>query len=251
MAMRISVIIPALNEVENIRPCLHSVVSQQGLHEAIVVDGGSTDGTPALAAGSARVISAPRGRATQMNAGASVATGDVLLFLHADSRLAGDALPRLQAALSDARFVGGTFSLRFDAQHPLLRFYSFCTRFRFRLFHFGDQGIFVRRAVFEQMGGFAEIPFLEDLEFLRRLSRAGSVALARAAVTTSARRFLQHGIVRQQLWNIALVAAYQLGARPETLARFYSLHTSLPAESRKHAMLRPTGAAEPRETPNA
>jgi len=223
--MKISVIIPALNEAENILACLRSVQGQDGQHEIIVVDGGSRDGTPQLAAALARVISARRGRAIQMNTGARLASGEVLLFLHADSLLPRDALARLREALSDSRTAGGTFTLQFDADRALLRLYSFCTRFRFPLFHFGDQGIFVRRSVFEHIGGFAELPFMEDLEFLRRLRKSGGVALVPKAVTTSARRFLQYGVVRQQIRNIALVSAFCLGARPEALARFYTRPT--------------------------
>lgn len=222
--MKISVIIPALNERDNILACLRSVYIQPGVSEVIVVDGGSIDDTPLLAGNAARVISAPRGRALQMNAGARMATGDVLLFLHADSQLPLDAFAQIRQLLWDPNVAGGTFALRFDEQRAILRFYSFCTRFRFSLFHFGDQGIFVRRSVFERMGGFAEIPFMEDLEFLRRLPRHGRVALARSAVTTSARRFLQHGLVRQQIRNTALVIGYLLGCRPQRLARFYAPH---------------------------
>jgi rSAM/selenodomain-associated transferase 2 len=242
--MNISVIIPALNEAENIVACLRSVLAQPGLHEIVVVDGGSTDGTPKLAAALARVMVAPRGRAKQMNAGARASRGDVLLFLHSDTRLPAGALLKMRDSLADGRVVGGTFRLRFDADHPLLRFYSFCTRFPFRLFHFGDQGIFVRREIFERLGGFAEIPFLEDVDFLRRLRKVGKVVLIPADVITSARRFLQHGIVRQQLWNIALVSAYHLGARPEDLARFYSLHTSPVARMGGRAPVQTTPTTE-------
>ncbi len=223
--MTISVIIPALDEAENILSCLRSVHVQPGPWEVIVVDGGSVDGTPQVAETAARVTSASRGRALQMNAGARLATGDVLLFLHADSLLPAGAFTQIRQLLSKPSVAGGTFTLRFDAERVMLRFYAFFTRFRFFLFHFGDQGIFVRRSVFEAMGGFAEIPFMEDLDFLRRLRKFGSVALSRAAVTTSARRFLQRGVVQQQLWNIALVSAYLLGGRPQALARFYARHT--------------------------
>jgi rSAM/selenodomain-associated transferase 2 len=246
--MRVSVVIPALNEAENIVPCLRSVQRQYGVHEIIVADGGSMDGTPQLAAPWARVISAPRGRARQMNAGARLTSGDVLLFLHSDSRLPADALVRLREALTDPCVAGGTFTLQFDAEHFLLRCYSFCTRFRFRWFHFGDQGIFVWRTAFQKLGGFAEMPFLEDVDFLRRLRQAGRVALASTAVTTSARRFLQNGIVRQQLLNIALVSAFLLGARPEALAKFYALHTS-PAPARARSLIRVLRAPEPTEPP--
>ncbi|MCL5289033.1 MAG: TIGR04283 family arsenosugar biosynthesis glycosyltransferase [Acidobacteria bacterium] len=226
---KISVIIPALNESENILACLRSVQEQEGPHEMLVVDGGSTDGTPELARPHAQVISAPRGRAQQMNLGARLATGEVLLFLHADTRLHADSLATLRCALDDPRVAGGTFTLRFDADRRLLRFYSFCSRFRFRLFHYGDQGIFVRRSVFERLRGFADIPLMEDLDFLGRLRKSGRVALLPLPVTTSARRFEEHGVLRQQLLNTALVSAYYFGVPPASLARLYTPHKRVTA----------------------
>ncbi|HXX35647.1 MAG TPA: TIGR04283 family arsenosugar biosynthesis glycosyltransferase [Thermodesulfobacteriota bacterium] len=219
--MRISVIIPVLNEAAGILPCLDSVKSQQGEPELIVVDGGSVDETIEVVAPHTRVIRSRQGRAVQMNSGARQATGDVVLFLHADSCLPPCAFPLLEKALADSRIAGGTFMLRFDSQRLLLRVIAFFSRFRFRYFHYGDQGIFVRRSVFEQLRGFSEIPFMEDIDFLRRLRWAGRVTLLKQPVTTSARRFLERGVVRQQLTNIILVIFYLLGARPETLKKWY------------------------------
>ena len=219
--MKISVIIPTLNEAENVLSSLLSVHNQHGELEAIVVDGGSSDSTVEKARTHALVVSSDRGRAVQMNAGAHRASGEVLLFLHADSILHPSALIHLRDALKDSRVVGGTFSLRFDVDNPILRFYAFFTRFKFRYFHYGDQGIFVRRAVFEELGGFKEAPIMEDIDFLQRLRRMGLVELVRIPVTTSARRFIERGLIRQQLLNCALVILYSLGARPETLARWY------------------------------
>jgi hypothetical protein len=127
----------------------------------------------------------------------------------------------LRAALADPAAAGGTITLRFDENRPLLRLYALSTRLPFRLFHYGDQGIFVRRSVFERLGGFREIPLMEDVDFLRRLHRAGRVALTPAPITTSARRFVEGGVLRQQLLNIALVAAFELGVAPERLAGWY------------------------------
>jgi rSAM/selenodomain-associated transferase 2 len=220
--MKISVIIPALNEAKNILGTLDSIGRQQGELEIIVVDGCSADGTADVARLHARVINSPeRGRAVQMNVGARHASGEVLVFLHADSCLAHNALSLLRSALLDSRIIGGTFTLKFDSQKLLLRLIAFFTRFRFRFFHYGDQGIFVRRAIFEELGGFKQMPIMEDINFLQRLYRRGRVTLIKQPTTTSARRFLRHGIIRQQLLDIILVVLYLLGASPEKLSRLY------------------------------
>ncbi len=220
--MKISVIIPALNEAKNIRESLDSIRRQEADFEIVVVDGGSADGTADIARPYARVISSEeRGRSTQMNAGARHACGEVLLFLHADSHLPQNALSMLRSVLLNPSIIGGTFTLRFDNQKSLLRVIAFFTRFRFRFFHYGDQGIFVRRAVFEELGGYKRMPIMEDIDFLQRLRRRGRVTLISQPITTSARRFLHHGIIRQQLLDIALVVLYLLGANPERLSRLY------------------------------
>ena len=219
--MKISVVIPALNEAENILSCLESVKNQYCEFEVIVVDGGSRDGTVDLARPQARVIRSEKGRALQMNSGARLCTGEVLLFLHADSQLPPDGLVLVERVLANPRIVGGTFRLRFDSRKILLRFITFFTRFKFQYLHYGDQGIFVRRSVFEQLKGFEEIPLMEDVDFLRRLRKAGQLALLKQSVTTSARRFLEHGILRQQLLNTILVISYLLGMKPEVLKKWY------------------------------
>ncbi len=222
--MKISVIIPTLNEAEVIGATLNSIIRQQEELEIIVADGCSADGTADVARRYARIIqSEQRGRAIQMNAGAGQACGEVLVFLHADSRLPHNALSLLRSALIDPRIIGGTFTLRFDNPRFPLRLIAFFTRFRFRFFHYGDQGIFVRRAVFEELGGFKQISIMEDMDFLRRLRRRGRVALIKQPVTTSARRFLRNGIIRQQLFNVILVILYLLGVSPEKLSKLYRL----------------------------
>ncbi len=219
--MKISVIIPALNEAKGILPCLHSVKNQPGEFELLVIDGGSVDGTVEAVRPHARLVHSERGRAAQMNSGARHSTGEVLLFLHADSHLPPGAFPVLERVLSDPRIVGGTFRLRFNSDKFLLQLIAFFSRFKLRYFHYGDQGIFVRRSVFEKLNGFAEMPFMEDVDFLRRLRGAGQVALLEQPITTSARRFLEHGIIRQQSMNIILVIFYLLGATPENPKRWY------------------------------
>ena len=219
--MRVSVVVPVLNEAEHIEACLQSVLGQAGEIEIVVVDGGSTDATSKIAARYAQVVPSSRGRAVQMNLGAREATGDVFLFLHGDSLLHAEALEALRAALTDPSVAGGTFTLRFDTEHPVLRFYAWCTRLSPAWFRYGDQGIFVRRAVFEQLAGFRELPILEDVDLLRRLRRLGRLAVVPRPVTTSARRFEAGGLVRQQLLNGTILAAHAAGVPPEYLARWY------------------------------
>ena len=231
--MKISVIIPALNEVESILAAFRSVQSQIGEFEVLIVDGGSIDDTVETVSPFARVIRAKQGRAVQMNAGARQSSGEALLFLHADSLLPPDALPLLERALLDRRVVGGTFTLRFDSPRFLLRLIAFFSRFKFRYFHYGDQGIFVRRSVFQQLGGFKEMPIMEDLDFFRRLHRTGKVALIKRPVTTSGRRFLENGILWQQLLNVVLVISYLLGARPESLSTWYERTDCRPSSFHK------------------
>jgi len=220
----IAVVIPTLNEATRIDACLAAVRRQMpggGAADVVVVDGGSIDGTPRLAASRARVTNAPRGRGVQLNAGARMTSDDVLLFLHADTTLPAGAFAAIDSALVDPEIVGGTFRLRFDHDAVALRLYAWCTRFRWRLLHYGDQGIFVRRATFEALGGFREWPIMEDVDFLARLDAAGRTVLLPLAVITSARRFARHGVVRQQLLNTALMAGYLAGVAPTRLARWY------------------------------
>ncbi|OHC00329.1 MAG: hypothetical protein A3G70_02790, partial [Planctomycetes bacterium RIFCSPLOWO2_12_FULL_39_13] len=154
--MRISVIIPTLNEESHIEKTLQSVIKQEGNYEFYVVDGGSTDNTVAIAKRYACVISSKRGRAIQMNAGAKLCKGDILLFLHADTLLPDNAFREIRKRMKDDTVVGGSFYIEFDADNFILRGISFISRFDFRIFHFGDQGIFVRRDVFQALRGYKE-----------------------------------------------------------------------------------------------
>jgi rSAM/selenodomain-associated transferase 2 len=191
----------------------------------VVVDGGSRDASAAVVGrhpGVRWLVSAP-GRARQMNAGARVTRGDVLVFLHADTRLPDGALEAIEAALADPRVVGGRFDVAFDSARPVLRLTAALMNVRSRLSGIatGDQTIFVRRAVFEALGGFPDIALMEDVELSRRLKRRGRLARLRLRVTTSARKWEREGPVRTVLLMWMLRLLYFLGASPRRLHRWY------------------------------
>ena len=220
----ISVIVPALDE-ESVLADTLSAARQDGVTEIVVVDGGSRDRTVAVARALAdRVLEAPRGRARQMNAGAAVTHGDVLLFLHADTRLPPDYPTVIAHALTDAAVVGGRFDVRLDATGIPYRVIERLIGWRSRLTRVatGDQAIFVRRTVFERLGGYPDLPLMEDIALNRMLRQAGRVACLRATVITSARRWHRRGVVRTVLLMWALRAAYYAGVSPERLARVYA-----------------------------
>ena len=224
--MTLSVIIPTLDEERTIRETL-ARLQRAAFTEILVVDGGSGDGTVALvseAATGARLLTAPRGRARQMNAGATAATGDVLVFLHADTLLPPTAADDIRAALSDPDVVGGRFDARLDRDRGLYRLVSRMMNWRSRLTGIatGDQAIFVRRNVFEAIGGFPDIPIMEDVAFSKRLKQMGRVAALRSCVVTSARRWERHGPVRTVLLMWGLRLLFFLGVSPERLHRLYS-----------------------------
>lgn len=221
--MRLSIIIPVLNEERTIAATLADLDRTEAC-EVIVVDGGSTDRTAeAVRATSARLVVSPRGRAAQMNAGARQAAGDVLLFLHADTKLPAGASRDIRECMADARCAGGRFDIRLDSTRPLLRLVGRMISLRSRLTRVatGDQAIFVRRAVFERLGGFPEMPLMEDVAFSRALKKEGSIACLRARVTSSARRWEKHGPVRTILLMWALKLLYLAGVPPTRLKRLY------------------------------
>ena len=222
--MRLSIVVPVLNEEPAIRQALTALQALRARgHEVIVVDGGSLDSTTVAAAALAdRVISAPRGRAEQMNLGAKAARGDALLFLHADTRLPDKADDLICAALS--RRGWGRFNVRIDSTHPLLAVVGYMMNLRSRLNSIatGDQAIFVQRAVFHAVGGFPSIALMEDVALSDLLKRDGPPACLSDKVVTSARRWEQHGILSTivLMWRLRLM--YYLGADPSRLARIYA-----------------------------
>ncbi len=217
----ISVVIPALNEAEGIEKTLQSVRRQAPAHEIIVVDGGSLDETTAIARRYAQVIQAPRGRSRQMNAGAARARGDILLFLHADTLLPPDGLEHIRSALADPGCTGGAFRLSFDHATPLLRFYAWFSQFHLPALCFGDRGCFLRRSVFEEAGGYPNVPIFEDVELVRKIHARGGFVFLKKSVASSARRFRKRGLLLQQLCNAALWVRYMGGADPHALAHRY------------------------------
>jgi rSAM/selenodomain-associated transferase 2/rSAM/selenodomain-associated transferase 1 len=220
---RISVVIPALNEARAISATLGAVRSG-GPHEVFVVDGGSTDATARLARDAgAIVLTSPPGRARQMNAGAARATGNVLLFVHADTRLP-ERWPAVVAELLRRPGVAaGAFRFSIDGAFPGKRLVEAVTGFRSRWLQrpYGDQGLFLRRALFETCGGFANLPLLEDYELVTRLRRHGRVATAAAPALTSARRWRELGVLRTTWINQRMLAGYHRGTPPDELARIY------------------------------
>ena len=224
MTRALSIVVPALNEAAAIEPTLLALAPLRARGaEVIVADGGSTDGTAERARPFAdRVLIAPRGRARQMNAGAALAAGDVLLFLHADTLLPADA-DRLVGRAADAGAAWGRFDVRIDGRAPMLGVVAafMNVRSRWTGVATGDQAIFVRRALFERLGGFADQPLMEDVELTRRLRALGRPACLRARVTTSGRRWETRGVWRTIFLMWRLRWRYWRGESPQALAEAY------------------------------
>jgi rSAM/selenodomain-associated transferase 2 len=220
MAARLTLVVPVLNEARGLAASLQALAPLRARgHEVIVVDGGSEDSSASIASPLAdRVLRAPRGRAAQMNAGAHAASGDVLVFLHADTRLPPQAEQKIFSALAKHRW--GRFDVEIEGRHPGLRVVAAAMNLRSRLTGIatGDQAIFVRRAEFP---GFPEIALMEDVALSRLLKRRGRPACLRSRVRTSGRRWESRGVLRTVLlmWRLRLL--YWLGVPPERLARQY------------------------------
>ncbi|TAJ23874.1 MAG: glycosyltransferase [Nitrospirae bacterium] len=252
--MTISVILPTLNE-EHALPRTLAHTLGLGFDEILVVDGGSTDHTCGIVSACAgngqwaigdgtesrkfeaslpphslsplaprlALLASPAGRAIQMNTGAAASRGEVLLFLHADTQLPRDAKPAIVHALQEPTCVGGRFDLRFEQHAGLAGLISRLINLRSRCAGIatGDQALFVRRSIFEQMGGFSAIPIMEDVDFTRRLKRMGRTAALRSQVVTSYRRWDSCGPIRTILLMWLLRFLYWIGVSPQALSRLY------------------------------
>ncbi|HSO61513.1 MAG TPA: TIGR04283 family arsenosugar biosynthesis glycosyltransferase [Desulfobacterales bacterium] len=222
----LSVIIPALNEAGEIGGTV-SALSKTAAAEIVVVDGGSRDATVAIAAAAgARILRSPPPRAVQMNAGAAAARGDILIFLHADTRLPDDFAHQVTSTLAAPGVCAGAFHLHIDATTHGLRLIERAANWRahFLQLPYGDQALFMPMGTFWELAGFRPLAIMEDFEMLRRLRRRGRVALAPGVAATSARRWQQQGILKTWLLNQWLIAAYHLGVSTDRLARWYRLN---------------------------
>ena len=219
--MPVSIILPTLNEETCLGETLRRLRELRP-HEILVADGGSTDATCEIAIVADKLLQGARGRAAQMNLGAAHATGDVLLFLHADCRLAPGALETAERSLRRG-VAAGCFRMRVDAAGAVYRMIDFCATARVRLtgLIYGDQGLFVRRELFEKIGGFPPLRLMEDVFISKTLRRRGRIVVAPSRILVSARRWRQTGVVRQTLRNWTLTALAAGGVSPDRLAAFY------------------------------
>ncbi len=223
----LSIIIPVLNEAKNIATTLALIqnnIASSNI-EIIVVDGGSKDQTVSIAKKlGVIVIESPiKGRAQQMNAGAAVATGDILLFLHADTKLPDNYEQLITDTLRQPRVIAGAFELAIDSPRKSLRLIEALVKMRshFWSLPYGDQALFMKRSTFDQVGGFPDLAIMEDFVLVTRLKRQGKIALAPAAVTTSSRRWDKLGVWRTTLINQLMIIGYYLGISPNKLRKLY------------------------------
>jgi len=221
----ISIIVPVLDEAAGIEAVLAHLAEMPGEFEVIVCDGESRDGTAELAAAhpsSPVVLLGSRGRADQQNAGAAVAQGEVMVFLHADSRLPGGAISAVREALRDPRCPGGNFALRFDSadrfSRGLTRWYAIQRRHGV---YYGDSTLWMRRSTWDALGGFRAMPLMEDYELVRRLERRGRTACLPGPALTSSRRWLAAGVLRTVMTWVCIRWLWVAGIAPGRLERLY------------------------------
>ena len=225
--MKVSIIIPVLHEAERINEVLDSLKNAVAdvHYEAIVVDGDAAGGTISwIIDDEVITLITPRGRALQMNAGAARACGEILLFLHADTLLPPNALPKIVEAISDSRFVGGAFDLGIQNRRWIFRLTGKCASLKHRLTRvpYGDQAIFMRRDYFKTIGGYPEIPLMEDVELMKRVKRQGGrITILREAVATSSRKWEKDGVAYTIIRNWMIQVLYLFGVSAEKLVQYY------------------------------
>ncbi len=220
---KISIIIPTLNESQNIKATINSTQESTNV-EVIVVDGGSQDNTVEIAKSfGVKVITGDKNRARQMNAGAKNATGDIFLFLHADTLLPDNFDEMIRSALQKPLIVAGAFALKINAPKAALRLVEWGVKLRSKWFNmpYGDQGIFLTKEKFNDICGFPELAIMEDFELIRNLKSLGRIALISSPVITSPRRWLKKGILQTTLINQIVIIAYFIGISPERIRRWY------------------------------
>jgi rSAM/selenodomain-associated transferase 2 len=217
----ISILIPTLNEEKTIGQCLETVVNIPGI-EVIVSDGGSTDGTVEIAGqhSDVKVVHSQTGRSIQMNNGAACARGEILLFLHADCILSREALLKIRHIFNSSKFVGGAFMIRLLSDKFPYRWLEMGINFRSKVFKlpYGDQGLFVKRTIFEELGGFREMPICEDLDFICRLKKFGRIAILNDRIFSSVRMWKNYGILRTSFRNQLLLYSYMFRQKTWLLA---------------------------------
>lgn len=220
--MRFSVIIPTINEEENIETQIQYIKALNGDVEIIVVDGGSSDNTVRLALRNrVRVLYSKPGRGTQLRVGASEASNEILLFLHADSRLPVDAFQKIRQFFSDSSCLMATFRISFSPTYLLLRVVSLFTKFDTLITRFGDQCIVTRRWFYDHIGGFPEWRLLEDVYLLEKAREYTTIRSMPSMVVSSSRRFKRNGVFRQLVWNAWIILLYLFGWSPDKLAEMY------------------------------
>ena len=221
--LKISIIIPTLNEARCLGETLEQI-QKLSPHEIIISDGGSDDNTLKIAAKfTQNVIKGPTGRALQLNAGAQAATGDLLLFLHADSYIKLASYKKMLYAMKNPEVIGGAFSLLIDSNRMALQIINQFANLRSKYLGraYGDQAFFVKKQVFQEMEGFTEFPICEDLDFYKRLKIMGSVVLLKEEVLTSSRRWANEGIWFTTIRNILIATLFELGFPPRILTKWY------------------------------
>ncbi len=224
----ISIIIPTLNEAETIESLLEYLTQFIPDSEIIIADGGSTDGTLNHIISNIKIVHSPPGRAIQMNQGAAVANGDILWFLHADCFPQAESYSAIQKVMKNNEIVGGGFEYALDENGLVYRVSEFFSNRKNRILKllYGDMGIFVRKDIFATMGGFAEIPLMEDMDFSKRLKKRGKIEILPFRLKTSARRWVEEGPIKNIVRNWALQILWLLGTSPSTLAKWYKFSKS-------------------------